>query len=363
MRVAFRADASLQIGTGHVMRCLTLAHRLRVLGHECAFLTRKHEGNLISYVRDEGFHVYEMAIGGSGESSIDASLAHSSWLGVSQEEDATQSAAFLREWKPDWLLVDHYGLDHRWEERTGKHCARLLVIDDLVDRRHLCDALLDQTLGHVAADYQNLTPAECHVFAGPEFALLRPEFSNLRPYSLTRRASPEIGQILISMGGVDQQNATTVVLETLRASRLDQRCRVVVVLGPTAPWLDQVCAMAATMPFSTQVLAGVRDMANQMANCDLAIGAAGSTSWERCCLGVPTLMVVLADNQRPSAAALSRHGAAILLGDVPEIAGRLPQALASVTSVGTLHRMSQAAANVCDGLGAHRVASFMETMS
>lgn len=363
MKVAFRADASLQIGTGHVMRCLTLAHALHALGHQCVFLSRAHEGNLISYVRNEGFDVHEMLMGVSSESGVDGKLAHASWLGVPQALDAAQASPFLRDWKPDWLVVDHYGLDQRWEGSASEHCTRLFVIDDLVDRVHRCDALLDQTLGRVAADYQGLTPAGCHVFAGPEFALLRPEFSNLRSHSLARRANPQLSQILISMGGVDQQNATTTILETLRASGLDRRCRVEVVLGPTAPWLDHVRAAAATMPFPTQVLAGVRDMANRMASCDLAIGAAGSTSWERCCLGVPTLMVVLADNQRPSAAALSNQGAAILLGDVPEIADQLPQALGRMVDARTLLQMSQAAASVCDGLGAHRVASFMEAIS
>lgn len=363
MKIAFRADASLQIGTGHIMRCLTLARALEALGHQCAFLSREHDGNLNFYVRNEGFDVHEMPLGESPVSNVDADLAHASWLGVSQEQDARQSAAFLSGWEPDWVVVDHYGLDQRWESRVREHCTRLFVIDDLVDRPHQCEALLDQTLGRIAADYRGLTPSDCVVFAGPEFALLRPEFSSLRSLSLTRRASPRLDQILISMGGVDQQNATSTVLETLRISTLDRGCRLEVVLGATAPWLNHVRALAATMPFQTEVLVGVRDMANRMASCDLAIGAAGSTSWERCCLGVPTLMVVLAENQRPSAAALAQHGTSILLGDAPEVGVRLPQALASVADLRTLRRMSQAAASVCDGMGAQRIASFMGTIS
>lgn len=362
MKIAFRADASLQIGTGHVMRCLTLARALTQQGHECCFLTRVHEGNLISFVRDEGFEAYALPAPERGPALPDSRLAHADWLGVPQELDAAQSAAILRDWQPDWLVVDHYALDHVWETLTAPFRGRLLVIDDLADRRHACDALLDQTLDRLPVDYRDLVPEDCRTFTGPRYALLRPEFAELRPQSLMRRESSGLSRILISMGGVDQQNATAAVLDALRGSKLANQCRIDVVLGPTAPWLEHVRALAAAMPWPTQVLAGVRDMANRMANCDLAIGAAGSTSWERCCLGVPTIMVVLAGNQRPSAAALSSHGAAVLLGEPGDIPSRLPQALAGVMDASTLGEMGRRAAGICDGLGATRVLDYMEAV-
>lgn len=363
MKVAFRADASLQIGTGHVMRCLTLARALVARGHECAFLSRLHDGNLAAYVRKEGFEVHEMPALHSTTALSAGGLAHASWLGVSQDADAAQSAVFLREWKPDWLVVDHYALDQTWEDLTRGLRARLFVIDDLADRKHQCDALLDQTLGRLAADYEALVPAGCSMFVGTSYALLRPEFSQLRSYSLERRTSHKLEQILISMGGVDQQNATAAVLEALRASTLEPSCRLEVVLGPTAPWLKQVREVATTMPFATQVLAGVRDMADRMVSCDLAIGAAGSTSWERCCLGVPTLMVVLAENQRPSALALSQQGAAMLVGNPADVPSELPKALAAAMGTGRLGEMASLAASVCDGLGAARIVDYLETLS
>lgn len=363
MKIAFRADASLQMGTGHVMRCLTLSRALTERGHQCAFLSRMHDGNLNAYIRGEGFDVHALPAPERGAVLPASALTHSAWLGVSQEEDAAQCAMFLREWKPDWLVVDHYALDQIWEDLTATLRGRLLVIDDLVDRRHQCDALLDQTLGRVAQDYQDLVPPGCRIFAGPGYALLRPEFAELRPQSLARRTAPKLEQILISMGGVDQQNATAAVLEALGGSDLESSCRIEVVLGPTAPWLAQVQELAATMPFPTKVLAGVRDMANRMARCDLAIGAAGSTSWERCCLGVPTLMVVLAENQQPSALALSQHGAALLLGGVADIPVQLPRALAAVMDAPALEKIARDAAAICDGCGASRMADYLETLS
>jgi UDP-2,4-diacetamido-2,4,6-trideoxy-beta-L-altropyranose hydrolase len=232
---------------------------------------------------------------------------------------------------------------------------KLLVIDDLADRPHRCDLLLDQNLGRQPQDYACLVPAQCKSLTGPQYTLLRPEFAALRPYSLQRRQLPTFKHLLITMGSVDLPNATGQVLQALKFCALPHDCRVSVVMGLQAPWLQQVREQSQDMPWPTEVLVSITDMAQRMAESDLAIGAAGSTSWERCCLGLPTLMVVLADNQWPGARALQEAQAACLIGAVCDITAQLPLAFRALTQDQRLMHMSTAASTVTDGQGVDKV--------
>ena len=371
MRIAFRTDASLQIGSGHVMRCLTLADALKAQGADCHFISREHPGHLVEVIRQRGYKVNSLvAHVPPAQAAIknivnDAPIlqqepAHAAWLGSTWQTDAKETAAILTSLQPDWLVVDHYALDQRWEEALAPHYRQLLVIDDLADRRHRCNLLLDQNLGSQPEHYASLVPAHCHVLTGPQYALLRPEFAVLRPYSLQRRqAQPALRQLLVTMGGVDQLNATGQVLQALKTCALPPECRITVVMGLTAPWLQNVRELAAQMPWPTDVVVNVSDMARRMADSDLAIGAAGSTSWERCCLGLPTLMVVLAENQKPSAQALEAAHAARLIGGVSDIARQLPLITAELTGSDRQHRISLAASAITDGQGVEKVLNAM----
>ena len=371
MQIAFRTDASLQIGSGHVMRCLTLADALRAQGAHCHFISRAHPGHLMEVIRQRGYMVNSLvapvqqaqaAIKNSATEVQDRQPnpqpepAHAAWLGSTWQTDAQETAAVLASLQPDWLVVDHYALDQRWEEAVAPHYHQLLVIDDLADRPHRCKLLLDQNLGRQPQDYAGLVPIDCKVLTGPHFALLRPEFAALRPYSLQRRrAQPSLRQLLITMGGVDQPNATGQVLQALKTCTLPSDCRITVVMGLTAPWLQNVRELAEDMPWSTEVVVNVDDIAQRMADSDLAIGAAGSTSWERCCLGVPTLMSVLAENQQSGSQAMEAANAAHLIGAVGDIATQLPLALAELIESERLIRMSLAAKSVTDGRGVEKV--------
>jgi UDP-2,4-diacetamido-2,4,6-trideoxy-beta-L-altropyranose hydrolase len=358
---AFRADASIEIGTGHVMRSLTLADALRECGFVCRFLSRDLPAALAERIRRQGHACLFLPASGSAASAAvasQASPAHAAWLRADWREDAQQSLAALGPARLDWLVVDHYALDARWEQRLRPACANLMVIDDLADRAHACDLLLDQNLGRRPADYRPLVPPDCEIVAGPSYALLRPEFAEARPLSLGRRRQPTLGQVLVSLGGVDKDNVSGQVLAALESSLLPSACRLKVVLGPGAPWLDSVRRQAAGMHRSTEVLSDVQDMAALMAESDLAVGAAGSTSWERCALGLPALLTVLAGNQRGIARALEQCGAARTFE-----MGRLRVALDALLAAGNLQQvlslMSAAAAQVTDGAGTGRVASFM----
>lgn len=364
VKVLFRTDASSRIGTGHVMRCLTLARALREQDADCAFIGREHPGNLFDLLEGEGFTTYRLPVTHQPvESKKNSNTAHTdyaTWLGVTSEQDASDCLAVIEQSQPDWLVVDHYALDAKWEKALRPHVGKIMVIDDLANRAHDCDLLLDQNLGSQAENYTGKVPEGCKILAGPQYALLRPEFSAHRDNSLARRQRASLAHILVTMGGVDADNATGAVLDALAKSELPETCRISVVMGAQAPWLEEVKARAAAMSCQTEVLSGISNMAEVMASADLAIGAAGSTSWERCCLGLPSLTVVLAENQRAIAEALSQTGSACAVPlasieqDLPELVARLwkqPEALKA---------MSLAAAVVTDGEGVKKVLEWLQ---
>jgi len=361
--IVFRVDASLEIGTGHVMRCLTLAAALREQGAECHFLCREHPGHLISMIKAHGFTAHRLPMAhqaGGPERESDVQSRYSHWLGASWQTEAEVCRPLLTHLTPDWLIVDHYTLDARWEEAVLPESTRLMVIDDLADRPHCADLLLDQNLGRKVTDYADRVPTNCRVLAGPQYALLRPEFVALREVSLARRDQhSHFKRLLISLGGVDKDNVTGQVLNALRDCNLPPALEIEVVMGGTAPWLDEIRHSASTMPWPTKVVVNINDMAQRMADADLAIGAAGSTSWERCCLGLPTLIIVLAENQRQVASALDNHGAAKLLGPVGLIAETLPSLL-NMLEAPVLSEMSTSAAMLVTGGGTAEVLAGLE---
>lgn len=360
--ILFRVDASLDIGTGHVMRCLTLADVLRERGADCRFVCREQPGNLLQLIRERGYTTHGLLVdcgeSPAGEDVNGPHPSHADWLGTDWKCDAEQTRAAVGESAVEWLVVDHYALDRRWESTMRPVCRRLMVIDDLADRVHDCDLLLDQNLGRKPKDYAELVPGECELLVGPKYALLRPEFAALRKYSLRRRATPRLKRLLISLGGVDKDNVTGEVLDALNGCRLPEDCRITVVMGPHAPWLEQVKSTAGRMPWDTEVLVGVRNMAELMANSDLAIGAGGSTSWERCCLGLPSLILVLAENQRSIAMALHSVGAGIAIGTSIDL-GTLSDHWASIVDPTALAETAAAAFRLTEGKGTLLVSQSM----
>jgi UDP-2,4-diacetamido-2,4,6-trideoxy-beta-L-altropyranose hydrolase len=354
MYIVFRTDASIQIGTGHVMRCLTLAQALRECGARCSFICRAHTGNLIDLIRQRGFMVHELRCD-HGWATQENTPPHAGWLGADWQADAEQSKVIARKTAIDWLIVDHYALDRRWELAMRANCRYIMAIDDLADRTHDCDLLLDQNLGRKSEDYRSLIDSKVKSLIGPNYALLRPEFSALRAKSLHRRQNkPPLRNLIVSMGGVDKDNFTGRVLAGLQACTLPADLRVKVVLGPLAPWLKQVQAQATLITCKTDVLVGVKDMAHLMAESDLAIGAAGGTAWERCSLGLPSLVLVQAQNQLLGALALQNAGAAVVMESHLQISSFVEQLQIDTFAKEMLSKLSMAAALVTDGEGCKR---------
>ena len=353
MKVVFRVDASLVMGTGHVMRCLTLAQVLKANGANVEFICRKHKGSLIDKIRSNGFVVYELEL--YGEADVDTSLAHSHWLGVTQRQDADDCVDILKAEKLDWLIVDHYALDEQWQKKLKPYYEKLIVIDDLADRKHQCDILLDQTFGRQQEDYLTLTPEDCKLLLGSQYALLRPEFTEWRGVSLERRSKPEFKQLLINMGGVDVDNVTEKVLDELTICNLPNDLKITVVMGGSAPHLESVKSKAITLPYKTEVKVDVGNMAEIMSNSDVAIGASGSTTWERCCLGLPTIQVITANNQSVLAKSLDKAGVIELIKQNNDLDGCLGRLNNKKYYMNIVYK----AMNITDGIGCNKVFKFL----
>ena len=347
MKVVFRVDASLKIGTGHVMRCLTLAQVLKENGADVKFICRKYEGNLIDKIQFSGFNVEELEV--LKEAEVNDKLAHSLWLGVSQQQDADDCINVLKSKKNDWLIVDHYALDEQWQKQLKPYYKKLMVIDDLADRKHCCDILLDQTFGRKQEDYLSLTPEGCKLLLGSQYALLRLEFFKWRLYSLERRSNLEFKQLFINMGGIDVDNITGQVIDELKTCNLPNDIKIIIVMGGGAPHLKSVKFKANTLSYKTEVKVDVGNMSEIMANSDIAIGAAGSTTWERCCLGLPTIQIVTAKNQLFLAKILNQNKAVKLVTKINEISQLLESKDEWVKVVGEI------AAKICDGTGIFKV--------
>ena len=359
LRVLIRTDASLQIGTGHVMRCLTLATGLAERGAKVQFLCRSHDGHLIDLIKGRGFAVFSMPKDATFCSDVHQDMAdHSHWLGCDWQTDVDQCRTAITD-AVDWIIVDHYALDYRWENAMRDQSHQMMCIDDLADRPHACDVLLDQSLGRCEEDYRGLVPEQARLLLGPTYALLRPEFAQWRTASLARRETPQLRHILITMGGVDADNVTGRVLSELQGIDIETLDQITVVLGLHAPWRDHVLAQTKNMSVPTRVLSGVDNMAELMTSCDLAIGAGGSTTWERCALGVPTIQIELARNQKFINSSIQDAGVALIMR-VDELEREISSLLLATSTSSILKRLSDRSAAVTDGSGVEATLEFLQ---
>ena len=331
---------------------------LKNQGNECYFICRNHTGNLIDKIQQSGFQSYVIGINENNhikEKALfneDNTLFHADWLGATQQQDAQDCLAILGQLQVDWLIVDHYALDKTWQQLLKPYYKKLMIIDDLGDREHLADLLLDQNYGSTFEKYKSLVPESCTVLTGTKFALLRPEFAMWRDFSLKRRKDEmQVKNILITLGGVDPDNYTGKILEQLAKTKLSSQVVITVVMGVTAPHLRPVKQQAVIMPMKTTVEVNVSNIAELMSNADLAIGAAGATTWERCCLGLPTIQLITAENQRQIAEDLAADCVVKLIKDISELTHLM------ITVKHWLLPIVVRAQSVTDGLGAERVVS------
>jgi UDP-2,4-diacetamido-2,4,6-trideoxy-beta-L-altropyranose hydrolase len=335
-KVIFAADAGRDVGGGHVMRCLTLAGALSRAGAECAFVATPEVAAIL-----EAFAGSEIRRFPAPSGNLAALFALGAQAG--------------RTWGADFAVVDHYRAGAAEDATMRAAARRLLAIEDM-RRPRACDLLLDSNLGRTAGDYPG-----AEVLIGPRFALARPEFASLRSAALARRGMGEVAGVLVSLGltdvGAITGRAVAAILPTLGDRVLD------VVVGAGAQSLVVLAPLADRDP-RVRLHIDTRAIAELIAAADIAVGAGGSSAWERCALGLPTVTLILADNQRENTCALAAAGAGLTV----EVNGKLEDALAAAVR-GLLAdgparaAMSEAAAGLCDGLGAERVATRMLAMA
>lgn len=356
MKLLVRADASTEKGSGHVMRCLALAEGLRPYATDVHFVCRKLPGDLCRLIERKGFRCTLLPVEPAVEAEFPVDEAGAD-PPLDQAIDARQTASKTD--TVDWLIVDHYEIDHRWEQAMRSICSRLLVIDDLANRSHDCDILLDQTYGRQADQYGSLVGKNCNILAGTEYALLRPEFAAKRAAALARRSQVDgIGSVLISMGGSDPSNKSLDALRVIAGTAGSEALDVTVITGPQYAGNNASLRLMGDCFERLDLKHDVPNMAELMAASDLAIGAAGTTSWERCCLGLPALVYVCADNQREAARKLEAAGAIRCWRSDAELKAQFE----GITNDASLYQSAVAASSgICDGLGVERVTAAMRS--
>lgn len=350
MKIAIRVDASDQIGTGHFMRCLSLANEFKKHGEEIRFICRHLPEHLRIILAEQG-HQSVLLESPFCESKSD-DLTHSHWLGTSQRVDARDSINALADHFWDWLIVDHYALDERWELALREVARNILVIDDIADRQHNCAVLLDQNFyENSEIRYRGKVPAHCRLLTGPRYALLREEFRLLRETVKPREGT--VKRILVFFGGVDANNYTGLAVQALSNLTL-KKIAIDVVIGAQHPYRDQIESACATHNFQCHVQ--TNRMGELMLAADLAIGAGGSATWERCCLGLPTFAICTAKNQLMQIAEAATKGWLY----APSIKNGLIQTierhtLSLIDNERLIQAISKASMRVVDGRGVLRV--------
>jgi len=355
MKVGFRADASVFHGAGHIMRCLTLAGELRSAGAEVFFLSRAWPGNLFALVEKQGFVLFPLPYedkenDGEGLPRTDAGQPPL----IPWERDVEETRAILGNNRIhlDWLIVDGYSFDCRWEEGCRAWADRIMVIDDMANRQHDCDLLLDQNyMKNYESRYEKWTPPRCRKLLGPQYALLRGEFRKLRMSRLW--IDKPLKKASIFFSAADSENETEKALRAVE--ELGEVIGSVDVIVGAAnvrkERIREICAALGNAEFYCQV----ENMAYLMSTADFAMGAAGSSTWERCCLGLPAVVTVLSADQSGIAEALNEYGAVHNLGwffnvDVQDYVRAI-----RTLSAEEMKSMAERGMSLVDGLGSRRV--------
>lgn len=352
MKFFFRVDASARMGTGHLMRCLTLAEALRERGVQTHFICREHAGNLIAMLQQNAMPISVLPAPAAG--AVKYGENYAAWLGVTQAEDAEQTIEALCGEKPDWLVVDHYGIGIEWERHLRPHIGKLMVIDDLANRNHDCNLLLDQNYSASGEQrYMGLVPPQCKILLGPGYALLKKDFKNIRKRLGSR--PHELRKILVFFTAGDDQGET---LKAMRGIELYGKAEGVdVVTGRSNPNNAAIIKKCDALHWGYHCQ--IDYMPALIAQADLVIGAGGSSNWERCALGAPALVAILAENQILIAQALDNAGVVHNLGRCHDLqAEDYANALHSMDRQ-QLASMSKKALELVDARGAERVADIL----
>ncbi|WP_261818004.1 UDP-2,4-diacetamido-2,4,6-trideoxy-beta-L-altropyranose hydrolase [Vibrio gallicus] len=337
MNFVFRVDASVYIGSGHVMRCLVLADELAAQGHRVCFACLPQEGDMVTFIQNRGFKVISLtSLGKSTPPKSDEDYL--GWLQRPIEVDAHNFIQLIE--NADVVVTDHYAIGCEWQTIVRHHYqCKIVAIDDL-KRIHDSDLIIDQTLGRDSSEYSG----DRAVLAGSQYSLISPHFSHVREKALEKTSYLVRPKVLVSMGGIDAPNATLRVLESL-SQRVD--ADFTVLLSPRAPHYYKVIAFCAKYENLTHI-DFVQDMSQLMLLHDIAIGAPGSTTWERAALGLPSIVIPLAPNQNEICTKLEAYNAAIRVS-LLNLEEELPEAYVKLVENWSVYRSKSF--NLCDGRG------------
>ena len=345
-KIFIRVDSGDEIGTGHAMRCLSLAQTLKKMNFEPCFISKKIRGNISKFFVDKGFTVYYI---------------QSSRLTSKKNEiiknDAKQTAEIIvkHKSKSSWVLVDHYDLDFRWEKSMRKYVSRIITIDDLA-RKHDSDLLLDQNYNeNLKIKYNKLVPKKCVKLLGPKYALLRNEFVYLRKKIIRPRKN--FKSILISFGGSDPTNETQKVLSAIKILKTKKQFlkEVNVVIGNSNKNKDKIKKLCNSIP-NAKLYQNIYNIGKLMCKADLAVGAGGSSTWERFCLGLPAIVSIVAENQQESTKALAKKGCLINVGLAKNLTIKKYVEIFEDLDMKKLQSISKNSLKVVDGKGSVRAA-------
>ena len=342
--IFIRVDSSTKVGYGHLIRCLALADTLKK-SFKINFICTNLNGNLISQICKKKFEVFRFN-------------TKSQRINVKKDAEKTISIIKKHRNKKSLLILDSYILSQEWENRVRPYVKRLIVIDDLMDRKHSCDLIIDQNL-HTQMNslYNKSVLKNCVKLLGPDYAILRNQFIAQRKYARIR--SLPIKNILVSFGGTDNENHTLHALTSLK--KLNSDVNVNVVTG-TANIGKKIIKNFCKKNFNYNYFEQVENMVKLMQVADLCIGSSGTITWERCCVGLPAIAIVASNDQKDIASAVSKNKCIINLGKIKKSDNVNYVRLMKNLKNSELQNMSRNCMKLVDGKGAARISKYIFSM-
>ena len=349
-----RADASPVIGTGHFVRCLNLARFLIKRDAEVTFISRSLGGDLNKRLISAGCRVIDLP--SQNNSSNQSPDDYATWLGANEREDISQCLSLISDNEEFCIIVDHYGVNEEWLGKAKGSFRKVIVVDDLAERKLDVDLVINQNLGWTARDYEHLVGQETKLLLGPKYALLAENYSIARQKLDRSFKSDAPLRVLVSFGGADIENVTGKVAQVLEEMQTKHNLVVTIVVGPMNPNSNDLHAICQRSRGEIGLIEGVNNLVDAYASHDIAIGAVGGSSWERCCLGLPTIFVPIAENQKSAARKLDSSGAGILVDyESDQFGSDLLNALDQMSNLEIREEISQRALDICDGKGVTRL--------
>ena len=348
MNIAFRVDSSRKIGTGHVIRCMTLANQLEAIGFTVYFICKPIMGDIVNIIKSKGYDVILLSLPNRDE-EVDNFSEYSCNFDSQQVIDLCSLLSL------DLIILDHYFLNYDWEKTVKDH-TKLMCISDFPSGPRACDILLDSSLNRHHDEYRLYVESTCILMTGSDYVMVRPEFEQSKSLEAF---SKQVSKVLVTMGGSDPQDFTSRIIKIINQYEANDLSNIQfdIVLGRSYQFTSLVLSLISTSKVNYVVHEYVDDMADLMRDMDVIIASAGTTLWECFSLGIPTIALQIADNQEYNIDSCSRAGAIIPINQDCDLESSLITALGDVLGTNDIrHSLRDNGLNICDGHGAQRVA-------